>query len=228
MWRIPGNIQYHFVTLHEPYTVNMFLFYSRVCLTILHWDGKMYVFLTAILYADGAMVWINCSLHSHSHWRIFLFFFFFLSIYPTALGLSCSLTDFPVIFIVARGIFSCGTRMISCSMWDLIRDQLPGSLYLEPWVLATGPPGESQQIFLSSLDSQPWWMIIVLSFPGWLFRSAGSQDWSCQCLRADSPPCLGYLESCLPSACCLSPAVKVLAAVGPPSSPRCSSHLLWT
>ena len=156
------------------------------------------------------------------------FLFFFLSIYPTALGLSCSLTDFPVIFIVARGIFSCGTRMISCSMWDLIRDQLPGSLYLEPWVLATGPPGESQQIFLSSLDSQPWWMIIVLSFPGWLFRSAGSQDWSCQCLRADSPPCLGYLESCLPSACCLSPAVKVLAAVGPPSSPRCSSHLLWT
>ena len=62
----------------------------------------------------------------------FFFCCFFLSIYLTALGLSCSLTDFPVIFILACGIFSCGMRIINCSVRDLTRDQIPGSLYLEP------------------------------------------------------------------------------------------------
>ena len=58
-------------------------------------------------------------------------------IYLAASGLNC--------FHVACGIFSCGMRTLSSSMWDLVPwpGIEPGPLHWKHGVLATGPPGKS-------------------------------------------------------------------------------------
>ena len=53
------------------------------------------------------------------------------------------------VFTVARGIFSCSIRALSCGMWDLVPrpGMEPGPLNWKHGVLAAGPPGKSPHHF---------------------------------------------------------------------------------
>ena len=66
-------------------------------------------------------------------------------IYLAVLGLSCSPWDLPSsLWHVGCGIFSCGMRTLSCSMWDLIpRPEIePRPLALGTQSLNCWPPRE--------------------------------------------------------------------------------------